>query len=117
ASQNSYRSKRQAIDILESLNRRQLLTTGEQVLLAQLYEATGDWVKARAQLTSTLTATAEQWEKGGNRKDLEASYPNYLVYACDCFLKHEDPNAAGLWLARLEKLRPDSFATLALRAR
>jgi tetratricopeptide (TPR) repeat protein len=117
AAQPGFQPKRQAVETLERLQRRQPLEVGEQFLLAQLYESTGEGKKARAQLVSLLSTTADKLDKNPNQKDLEAAYSEYLAYACELFLRHNELNAADLWLEKLEKLRPNMFRTVALKAR
>jgi tetratricopeptide (TPR) repeat protein len=118
ATQPGVGQRRQAVAILEGLQRRQLLSGDEQLLLARLYESVGDAKKAHSQMVSLLAATEEQLEKGAHGKEpLRKSYGTYLTYAAQSSLGHGRLNEAGLWVAKLEALEPKSFRTLALKAR
>jgi tetratricopeptide (TPR) repeat protein len=89
-------SRQEAIAILEDLVLRQPTVPEDRFLLAQLYEATGAWSSARAQLVKLL-----------------ASHPDnaaYLAYYLRGLLRHEETTRALEWLPRLEELKAEAFA-------
>jgi len=96
--------RRESIRALESSYARLHPTPGEQLLLAQLYEANRDWDKANEQLLALLNS------KGGDA-------PPHLAYYVQALLRHDQPLEAALWLGRLEKKEPGTALTIELKAR
>jgi cellulose synthase operon protein C len=95
ALQRDRKERRQAVALLERLVRRPEATPGDHLLLAQLYESTGDWPKARARLAKLLSLP------GGEA-------PRYLAHYARSLLRHEDTAEAQVWLEKLEKLKPEA---------
>jgi len=96
--------RRESIRALESSYARLRPTPGEQLLLAQLYEANRDWDRANEQLLALLNS------KGGDA-------PFYLAYYVRALLRHDQKEQAALWLDRLKKKDPGTPQTLELTAR
>lgn len=102
-------AKQQAIDILETLQKR-LQTSGqrfsleEEFLLAQLYENVGQWSLCQERMLDILS------QKGSDQRFLEA----YL----EMLFRHgASAGDIKIWLNRLEKLAPQSPQTVAFKAR
>jgi tetratricopeptide (TPR) repeat protein len=74
----------------------------EQYLLVQLYMAEGEWVKAREQFRTLMTVQADR--------------PEYVNAFVTALLARNELDEAEGWLSWLEKLTPDQFATIHLRA-
>jgi len=97
-------SRREAIQLLESLPARQrTLPADIQMLLAQLYEADGNWKKARVQYLALLS--------GNERNHF------YLTLYIRGLLQHKAADEAGPWLDKLIAVAPKALATIELRAR
>jgi tetratricopeptide (TPR) repeat protein len=99
--------RQEAIQLLERQLRLSLgkgLTPQEEFLLARLYEADGDWPRARAQLADLL-------EKDSGAQAHVSHYAQVL-------LEHGEVAAAAPWIEKLEAAEgKPSFGTVALRAR
>jgi tetratricopeptide (TPR) repeat protein len=95
AGMKNRRQRQRAIGLLEDIRGKQALTAEEQFLLAQLYEAIGDWPKARQQMVQLLAS------------QLRA---RYLAHHIRGLLRHGDAAEAELWLEKLEKL-PEAAGT------
>lgn len=93
----------EALRALEEAGRRQPLSPDEQFLLAQLYETTGDGRTARQRMERLLGSP-------------QGDKPQYLAAHVASLLKQGDA-AARTWLARLEKLEPQTWQTIRLSAR
>jgi tetratricopeptide (TPR) repeat protein len=91
------------IRLLEDLAGRQPLTSEDRFLLAQLFESVGDWPRGRATLLSLVKSEGEN--------------PIYLARFIRGLLRHGEADQTTGWLARLEKLQPDSYQTLELKCR
>jgi tetratricopeptide (TPR) repeat protein len=96
-------SWRRAIELLEELQRRQELPTGQRIALAQLYEKVGRWNECRNELvTSVASPTAP---------------PAYVALLIEKMIDHGEVSAVRPWLVRLQKAAPESAITLALEAK
>ncbi|MBX6312993.1 MAG: tetratricopeptide repeat protein [Isosphaeraceae bacterium] len=97
--------RREAIRLLEDQegNQRLPLTPNEQFLLARLYEGERDWPKARERMLSLLAAHADN--------------PLYLASYISSLLRRGQADEAQLWLLKLERLEPQAFRTMSLKAR
>lgn len=100
--------RRQAIAILEELNKEESLAADDLYLLAQLHEADDNWTRARQDFRDLLTVQAET--------------PAFLAHFVQSLLRHGDLEEARGCLERLERLEqtrqvePGSFGTARLRA-
>jgi tetratricopeptide (TPR) repeat protein len=92
-----------AIELFEGLYQQSLLTVEEQFLLAELYEAEGDWSKARERMQSVFAAHRGE--------------PRYVVPYMRSLLRHKETSEVKLWLDRPEVRRYQTFEMLALKAR
>jgi tetratricopeptide (TPR) repeat protein len=92
-----------AIRMLEEANSRQALAAHELYALSRLYEANRDWPKARERMLRALGSP------GGENVTYLATYVRDL-------LAHGEATEAETWLARLEKIAPQSPSTIALKA-
>jgi tetratricopeptide (TPR) repeat protein len=92
----------EAVVMLEDLGKRQPLTPDEQFLLAKLYEAAGDWRKARGRLLSLVTAHDDN--------------PLFLSHYVHGLVVRGDTDEAGFWLAKLEKVESDPARLADLRS-
>jgi tetratricopeptide (TPR) repeat protein len=82
--------RRQSIQSLEESFLRLRPTPEEEFLLAQLYEADGNWAKAKERMLGLLTA------RGGDK-------PILLAYYVRALLQHNETDQAAEWLDRLER--------------
>lgn len=96
--------RREAINVLEALIERQVATPEDRYLLAQLFEAEGDWPKARDQMTRVLESPA-----GKN--------PAYLAAYIRSLLRQKQATFAQAQLAKLEQIAPGQPATIEVKAR
>ena len=103
AKRPEHTSRVQAIGWVEKVQAVRSLSPDEQFLLAELYEQTGDWSRARETVVNVLG-------KVENSASLSAGYANLL-------LKHEELLEAERWIEKVEKAEPNSPAALQLRAR
>jgi len=78
-------------------------TADDRFVLAQLYMADNDVVNAARHMRSLLAARGDD--------------PRYLRAYVAFLLDQSQLSEAEAWLGRLEKLAPEAFSTLALRAR
>jgi tetratricopeptide (TPR) repeat protein len=102
AMQPAYR--RESIAALEQSFARVAPTPEEQFLLAQLYEADGNWSKARGRMLELLGTAGR-------------SNPLYLDWIVTRMVHHREPDEAELWLRALAKLEPKSWRTVQATAR
>jgi len=99
--------RRKAIVILEDLAKRQTLTPEDQFLLAQFYDAAGDWERARRQFVG-ITSPARS--------------PVHLAQFCGILLRQRELKEAENAIGRLEQLEKDrsvpagAFGSIELRA-
>ena len=102
ATQPSHR--REAIRLFESLSSRRGDSRADfQFLLARLYEADGDWRKARGRLLSVLASHDKN--------------PVYLAHYIHALLRHKQGEEAAGWVDRFAALGRPALETLELRAR
>jgi tetratricopeptide (TPR) repeat protein len=92
----------EAVKALEASFRNLPATADEQMLLAQLYEASGNWPAARERLSALTTGDAEV---------------RHLEYFIQRLLYHDELAAAELVLEKLERLASSEWGTIALKAR
>jgi tetratricopeptide (TPR) repeat protein len=103
AAQRSRPRRLEAVRLLEKATSDQLPPPENQFLLGQLYESVGDWRKAREQMLSLVTSNPDN--------------PLYLARYVRGLLRHDGADEAEPWVSKLEKLQPDLFQTLELKAR
>jgi cellulose synthase operon protein C len=96
-------SWKQAIEVFEELRRKQPLSMGQRITLAQLHERAGRWSEGRNELISVVAAPSVP--------------PAYIAMLIEKMIDHGEVTAAKPWLLRLQKLSPGSAITLALEAR
>jgi len=96
--------RKEAIEGFEEMDRQQALSAEHRFSLARLYDAAGNWPKAKVQMLTLL----------GSLKGKEARYYAYYARAA---LKHDELAQAELWLANLKRDFPNSLATLEIMAR
>ena len=96
-------SRQEAARFLEDIRSETALQPDGQVILAGLYEATGNWPKCRDEMLSVL----------GKIK----TNPDYIATFVGMLLRNNDLDAATYWLDKLEQLAPENPATAMLRAR
>lgn len=92
----------EAIALMEEMIRTGSPSSADQFLLAQLYEAAGDWARAEP-LLAAVTAP------GTN--------PTYLAHYARALLTQGDPAKARTVVERLENLEPKALTTLELKVR
>jgi tetratricopeptide (TPR) repeat protein len=90
------------VQALEELRKRQPLTPQQQFFLCKLYEAEGNWPKARGAIQSALAA--------------DGNNPLYLVQYVAALLRQDERGEARVGLNRLEQLYPHAFETVSLQA-
>jgi tetratricopeptide (TPR) repeat protein len=103
ATQPAHTDRREAIRILEGLVQSHFTAAADvRFVLAQLYQAEKDWPQANRHMRALLSAA-------GNEPRFVGAYVGML-------LQHKEIQEGELWLARLEELAPDDFATARLKA-
>ena len=103
ATQPAHTDRREAIRILEGLVQSHFAAAADvRFTLAQLYQAEKNWPQANRHMRALLSAA-------GNEPRFVAAYVAML-------LQHKEIQEGELWLARLEELAPDDFATARLKA-
>jgi tetratricopeptide (TPR) repeat protein len=100
AGQKEPRLRREAIALLEGLVSREQMPN-DRFLLAQLYEAEGQWPKAEEAMRTALRTN-----KGSV----------YVAEYIRALLRHGQADQAAPWIAELESQEPNSQRTLRLRA-
>jgi hypothetical protein len=90
-----------ALQTLESLPGGPAARSEERLRLAQLYEAAGNWPRAREQYVGLVRSDA------GN--------PTWLVLLVEALLRAGDKSEAGRWFAELEKRHAKDPRTIRLR--
>ncbi len=95
--------RREARRVLAELIESQRAASPEdRLLLAQLWLAEGDWLQASRQLRTVAVSHGDQ--------------PRYIRPYVRALLEQEETIEAGMWLDRLERLAPNDFSTVSLRA-
>jgi tetratricopeptide (TPR) repeat protein len=100
--------RRQAIAILEELNRMEALSADDLYLLAQLQETDGNWTRARQYFSDLLS--------------MQSQAPAFWVHYVQSLIRHGDLEEARTGLEKLEKLEqkrkvePGTFGSSRLRA-
>lgn len=94
---------RRAVDILDMLDERQLLTVDQRVLRATLRDKIGSWEKCRPELLDLAM-----------KPDMPSTVYATLV---TLLIEHGDPEAAEPWLQKLVSIAPDAAETIALQSR
>jgi tetratricopeptide (TPR) repeat protein len=102
AMQRTRPMRQRAIRLLEYLAEHDKPNPDDHFFLAQLYDAVGDWPKARERMLALLA---------------QRESPVYLTYFARGLIQHENIAEANPWVMKLEALQPDAFATLELRCR
>jgi len=93
----------QAIETLEKMVEGQPdASPQDRFALARLYLAEGAWVKANAQFRNLLASHGDQ--------------PGYVEAYVRALIDHQEFDGAQQWLDQLDKLVPDSFTAVQLRA-
>ncbi|MGH7224383.1 MAG: tetratricopeptide repeat protein, partial [Gemmataceae bacterium] len=110
ASQAGHRQFRQrARELLEELERNKALPADDRFILAMLYEAENEWMKAKP----LLAQLSGQKDPG----------PRHLAFYVQMLLEHKELREASKQMERLETLEeqrgsePNAFAAVELRAR
>jgi tetratricopeptide (TPR) repeat protein/Tfp pilus assembly protein PilF len=110
ASQSAHRQFRQrARELLEEMESSKALPPDDRFILAMLYEAENEWMKAKPILTE-LVRTKEP-------------SPRHLAYFVQTLIEHKELREASKTLEQLEALEerrgaePNAFAAVELRAR
>jgi tetratricopeptide (TPR) repeat protein len=115
AAQNP-RQRRQAIRLLEDLLHRRQLTPDDRFLLAQLYDAVGEWSKARDHFLVLVSSAPSALANEQHNPAVQKKYADQLASFCAGLLRHDAANQAEFWLSKLEDLEPKSFRTVSLHA-
>ncbi|MEO6810575.1 MAG: tetratricopeptide repeat protein, partial [Isosphaeraceae bacterium] len=102
ATQPSTAKRTEAIAILQGLIERRQAITDDLFLLAQLFEAAGDWPKAREQARKLLD------QRGNN--------PIYLAYYITALVRHQLAGEAQVYLDQFKALAPGQTATIVIEA-
>jgi len=97
-------NRKAAIGLFETLTaQRSAIPPDARLVLAQLYEADGNWPRAASQLLGLVTE--------------HESNPLYLANYIRGLLRHDRADEAGRWADKLLALRPQSPESSALKAR
>jgi cellulose synthase operon protein C len=116
AVQRSVQDRKRAIEVLESLVTGSLANAEDRFLMAQLYEMSGNWPKAR-------DAYRDLNLRVKSLRDLEtlSRRPFYLAQFVSSLLRNhkagddQDLTEAQLLVDELQQLQPDQFSTLVLQ--
>ena len=92
----------EAVRLFEATLTKQALTSDERLLLARVYDANHDEIKANREMRVLLA--------------LHRDEPRFLAYQIQSLLKRGDGAAAATYLKALELLEPSSERTLRLNA-
>lgn len=103
AKRPEYASRSRAVKLLEGVQERYTMSPDELFGLAQLYEQTGDWSKARDTVINIVAKVP------GN--------PMLWNAFAQMLLKHNALTEAEHWIAKVEEAQPKSPAAVELRAR
>ncbi len=103
ASQRNRDRRREAIRMFDTINQREGARVEDRVLLAQLFEADGNWAKARDQFLAALVTDP-------NHVDAMTGYARGLV-------RRKYSDEARKWIERLTRAVPNSPALAELEAR
>jgi len=96
-------SRLEATRLLEEIKNETNLPPDAQLILARLYEVTGNWQRCRDEMLSLL----------GKAKD----NPTYVGTFVEMLLRNNELDTAQFWMSRLEEVAPEAALTAALRAR
>ncbi|HEY1599327.1 MAG TPA: tetratricopeptide repeat protein [Pirellulales bacterium] len=96
-------SRMEATRILEEIKSESPLPSDAQLILARLYEVTGNWPECRDEMLSLV----------GKNKD----NATYIATFVEMLMRNNDQDAATLWMDRLEEIAPEALTTGALKAR
>lgn len=94
--------RREAAGLLERLVARSAVSSGDRILLAQLYLRDGDLSRAAKHLRIVASAEADQ--------------PLHLALYVDVLLQRNECQEAAVWLERLQRLAPAAITTHTLQA-
>ncbi len=105
ASRGNRADRQKAIGLLEAIVTDKMDAPTDRLLLAQLYEANGQWPRARQQLAGLL-------------KRSDGNTPPNLVAFIAALLRHDEVDEAATALEPLEKFRgaADTLAVVSLKA-
>jgi len=95
--------RREAIGILTGMVKGSEATAADRLLLARLYDADGDWPRARETFQALMDSDGEN--------------PNYVAVYALTLVEHKAFQDAEAWTKRLERALPDSPAATEVRAR
>jgi tetratricopeptide (TPR) repeat protein len=99
--------RKHALQILQDLRSRAVLTPEDQMSLGQLYEATAEWARAREIYGALARVELDSAEKQ------VLFIRNYVL----ALVRHQEPEVAANWLEALLQRDPDSEQTLSARVR
>jgi cellulose synthase operon protein C len=88
------KERAEAVRVIEETLKDQPLSADEQFRLTKLYEAENDWGNARDHLVALL--------------EKDRRNPEYVAYFIAALLERNRREEARTWLAKLEKLEPES---------
>ncbi|WP_169978972.1 tetratricopeptide repeat protein [Tautonia rosea] len=104
-------SRRQAIRLLEQIiDQRAAGTPDDRYLLAQLFEADGQWSRAQQTMVSLLA-------EFGDNPTYVTRYVGWLLVPEPGRGHEPNPEAARPWIERLARLAPDTIQTAEAQAR
>jgi cellulose synthase operon protein C len=106
AMQHDRPRRREAIRIAEEIVRRASPTPNDLYLLAQLYNANGDWSRCRETLQRLITADGNSPLRS-----------EHLAYYARALLARGEVDEAKVWLGRLEQSQPGSPGAVEIKAR
>ncbi len=95
--------RRQAIALLEGINASQVPIPDDQYVLAQLYEADGDWAAAKSEYEKVLKADPKN-------NTVALTYARALI-------RRKDFDGARFWVKKLEDTAPRTPALLEVQSR
>lgn len=96
-------SWRQAIELMDKLNRSRSLTVGQRLTLARLRERVGQWIECRDEFVAVVAAPNTP--------------PTYIAELVEKLIDHGELSSAKTWLARLQKTTSGTAITTALEAK
>jgi len=95
--------RQQAIDLMNEVIEREPPRADDLFLLAQLYDANGNWAEARRQIEELLNTFGQE--------------PDYLAYLVRGLLRQGNVAEAKVYLRELEQVASDQPVTIEIQAR
>ncbi|MBI2824344.1 MAG: tetratricopeptide repeat protein [Planctomycetia bacterium] len=97
------KSRLEAIRILEQVKTEVPLQPEGQLILAELYESTGNWLKCKGEMLQLLSKVKDN--------------PRYIAAFIGMLVRNDEVDSTQSWADKLTQLDPDAPLTAAMKAR